>query len=160
MKDYSRAAIYTIKCKNNPSLIYVGSTIQSLYKRFKGHKSSKRKTLLYTTINNDWDNWYIELYEIYPCKNRNELLVRECEVIKLISTLNMIKQYHKFYKNDNEKCKDMRRIWKEQLKKEKEEELKKKKEEIQKRKEATKLKQKEYNKQYYKQKKELKLKNI
>jgi hypothetical protein len=27
--------------------------------------------LLYIEVNDDWDNWYIELYENYPCNNKN-----------------------------------------------------------------------------------------
>jgi len=44
--------------------------------------------LIYKTINNNWDNWYIELYEEYPCENKEQLGKREGEVIRLIGTLN------------------------------------------------------------------------
>ncbi len=36
---YKNAKIYTIRYRNDESLIYVGSTIQPLYKRFHEHKS-------------------------------------------------------------------------------------------------------------------------
>jgi len=92
MPDYSKGKIYTLRCKYDTTMIYVGSTINPLYKRLGKHKGDsrqeKRKSKVYTTINNDWDNWYIELYELYPCVNVEELTKREGEIIRLISTLN------------------------------------------------------------------------
>jgi hypothetical protein len=37
---YKNGKIYTIRYRNDDSLIYVGSTTQPLYKRFHGHKIS------------------------------------------------------------------------------------------------------------------------
>jgi hypothetical protein len=94
MPDYSKGKIYTIRNRNNDSQIYVGSTIQSLAVRFGGHKKSSKlescmNMKLYQEVNNDWNNWYIELYENYPCTNREELFKREGEIIRLIGTLNI-----------------------------------------------------------------------
>jgi hypothetical protein len=105
MPDYSKGLIYTIRNREDDTKIYVGSTIQPLYKRFHVHKShSKREEcmnrLLYIEVNGDWTNWYIELYENYPCNSKNELEKREGEIIRLIGTLNKIiagrddKQYY------------------------------------------------------------------
>jgi hypothetical protein len=44
--------------------------------------------LLYREVNNDWTDWYIELYENYPCNSKNELCKREGEIIRLIGTSN------------------------------------------------------------------------
>lgn len=93
MPDYSKGQIYTIRNRNDDSKIYIGSTIQPLYKRLYTHKCNSKKEecvnrLLYIEVNNDWSNWYIELYENYPCNNRNELEKREGEIIRLIGTLN------------------------------------------------------------------------
>lgn len=92
MPDYSKGKIYTIRCKNDATLIYVGSTIQPLSHRWGGHKLDSIRTysnsLIYKTINNDWNNWFIELYENYPCENKEELLKREGEIIRLIGNLN------------------------------------------------------------------------
>lgn len=44
--------------------------------------------VLYQNVNGKWENWYIELYELYPCGSREELGKREGEVIRLISNLN------------------------------------------------------------------------
>ena len=65
MPDYSKGQIYTIRNRNDDTKIYVGSSIQPLYKRFHQHKiDSKRKKCmnmkLYKEVNNDWTNWHIE----------------------------------------------------------------------------------------------------
>jgi hypothetical protein len=93
MPDYQQSKIYIISCRTDNTLIYVGSTTQSLAVRWGGHKrNSKRErdkdNLIYTTINGDWDNWYIELYELYPCNSKEELCKKEGEIIRLIGTLN------------------------------------------------------------------------
>ena len=104
MPDYSKGKIYTIRNRNDDTKIYVGSTIQSLAVRFGGHKKHSKiekymNMKLYIEVNNDWSNWYIELYENYSCENREQLLKREGEIIRLIGTLNVkiagrdIKQY-------------------------------------------------------------------
>ena len=40
MPDYTKGKIYTIRCKTDDTLIYVGSTIQPLSVRFGGHKKN------------------------------------------------------------------------------------------------------------------------
>ena len=94
MPDYQQGKIYTIRCRTDDTLIYVGSTMQSLSKRWGGHKvhskeESRKNRLIYTTINGDWDNWYIELYELYPCSCKAELCKKEGEIIRLIANLNV-----------------------------------------------------------------------
>jgi hypothetical protein len=106
MPNYQNSKIYTIRCKNDPSLIYIGSTIQPLSKRWGGHKKDSLKhqhVLLYSTINNDWDNWYIELYEEYPCENKEQLCKKEGEIIRLMGNLNIRIEGRtkKEYYNDN-----------------------------------------------------------
>ena len=92
MPDYQQGKIYTIRCRTDDTLIYVGSTIQPLYKRLYEHKNrciKDKHLLIYKTINNDWDNWYMELYELYPCNSKEELHKKEGEIIRTIATLNM-----------------------------------------------------------------------
>ena len=121
MPDYSKGKIYTLRCRTDDTLIYVGSTIQSLAVRWGGHKVNSRKEknrLIYQTINGEWDNWFIELYELYPCSCKEQLCKREGEVIRLIGTLNNniagrtneeyrdenrdeIKEYNKKYRENN-----------------------------------------------------------
>ena len=72
---------------NEGFLIYVGSTINILSKRFYNHKTSKECSL-YKYVNGDWDNWYIELYEEYPCNNKELLEKREGEISRLIGSIN------------------------------------------------------------------------
>ena len=93
MRAYSQAKIYTIRSKSNSSRIYVGSTTQSLSQRLAEHKyDSKRYPDIhfYKVIGNKWDDWNMKLYENYPCKNKDQLLKRENEIIKRIGSLNTV----------------------------------------------------------------------
>lgn len=103
--EYMNGKIYTIRCKNNESLIYVGSTKETLEKRFKRHKKEKRDRRLYKYVNNDWDNWYIDLYMLYPCNNKMELTAREGEIIREIGTLNVVingRTHQEWYEDNKE----------------------------------------------------------
>ena len=84
---YQRGKIYTVRCRYDDSLIYVGSSIDKLAKRMWGHHKDK-KCSLYKLVNGDWNNWYIELYEEYPCNNKEQLEKREGEVQREIATIN------------------------------------------------------------------------
>jgi len=46
------------------------------------------KNTNYKYVNGDWDNWYIELYEEYPCNNKELLEKREGEISRLIGSIN------------------------------------------------------------------------
>jgi hypothetical protein len=94
MSNYSNGKIYTIRNKIDDTKIYVGSTIQPLSVRFGGHKKSSKSEKcknikLYIEVNGDWSNWYIELYELFPCGCKEELRKREGEIIRLIGNLNI-----------------------------------------------------------------------
>jgi len=101
-KRYENGKIYLIKCKNNPNLIYAGSTIGTLEERLRLHKKDKTCSL-YQYVNGDWDNWFIELYEEYPCKNKHILELRETEVQRQIATINkrLARRTNKQYHQDN-----------------------------------------------------------
>ena len=108
MPDYSKGKIYTIRSIYDNTLIYVGSTIQSLAVRWGGHKRNSKtekdkNTLIYRTINDEWENWYIELYELYPCSCKEELVMKEGEIIRLMGTLNtkVAGRNHKEYYQEN-----------------------------------------------------------
>jgi hypothetical protein len=119
MPDYTKGKIYTIRCRTDDKLIYVGSTIERLSARFAKHKCNK-KVSLYKFINNpenntSWEDWYIELYELYPCGSKEELCKRENEVIREIATINKYgayldkKEYNKEYWAENkDKIKEYR----------------------------------------------------
>jgi hypothetical protein len=88
MPDYSKGKIYTIRCRTDNSLIYVGSTTQPLYKRWDNHKTNKKDTEISKKVNGDWDNWYIELLIDHPCENREQLVRKEGEYIRSIGNIN------------------------------------------------------------------------
>ena len=106
---YKNGKIYTIRYKNDNRLIYVGSTVQPLYKRFSSHKSDSRDPkkenyLLYQKFSEtDINDWYIELYEDCPCERREQLMQREGQVIREIGTLNkrIEGRTDKEYREDN-----------------------------------------------------------
>lgn len=96
MPDYNQGKIYTIRNKNDDTLIYVGSTTTPLCKRWYNHKNNcfkenyyKYNYIIYQKMREtNIDDWYIELYENYSCNCKNELNRREGEIIRLIGTLN------------------------------------------------------------------------
>jgi hypothetical protein len=89
-KDFSTGKIYTIRNKNDETLIFVGSTIQSLSQRLSNHKRDWKKGLKISLYNHieDWNDWYIDLYCKYPCNDREELEQKEGEIIRLIGNIN------------------------------------------------------------------------
>ena len=93
MNKYQRGKIYTIRNYTDNTLIYVGSTIETLSKRMTKHRFDSKEDrckniILYQTVNGNWGDWYIELYEFYACNSKEELCKREGEIIRLIGTLN------------------------------------------------------------------------
>jgi hypothetical protein len=74
MPNYQNGKIYAIRSHLSDK-IYVGSTCNSLTKRFSQHKNSfsicKSRELI------ELGDAYIELIENYPCNDRNELNKRE-----------------------------------------------------------------------------------
>ncbi len=92
MPNYQDAKIYTIRNYTDNEMIYVGSTTETLSQRLAKHrfdcKVGKKVSLYSHIVDNDWSNWYIELYEYYPCNNRTELDKKEGEVIRDIGTIN------------------------------------------------------------------------
>ena len=70
---YKNGKIYTLRCKNDDTLIYVGSTVQPLFKRWHQHKknsinekSIKYNYALYKKIREtNIEDWYIEYTYTY-----------------------------------------------------------------------------------------------
>ena len=105
---YKNGKIYTIRCKNDDTLIYVGSTIQPLFKRWHAHKKNlnneKCNNILYQKIREtNIEDFYIELYEEFSCENKEQLNKREGEIIREIGTLNkrIEGRTYKEYNDDN-----------------------------------------------------------
>lgn len=83
--DYKNGKIYVIRNHINDK-VYVGSTTQSLAKRFSKHRGDttkqsverKKARLLHKTMGElGVDNFYIELIENYPCESKEQLRARE-----------------------------------------------------------------------------------
>jgi hypothetical protein len=106
---FKNGKIYTIRNRNDETLIYVGSTVQPLYKRLSAHKISsknpkKENYLLYIKMNEtDMNDWYIELYIDCPCERKEQVTQREGEVIRQIGTLNknIPGRTHKEWREEN-----------------------------------------------------------
>ena len=84
--DYSKSSVYVIRNHIN-DFVYVGSTTQSLAKRWGHHKSvwkaGKYQFNIYKAFTElGINNFYIELYEEINCENRQQLEKREGEVIR------------------------------------------------------------------------------
>jgi hypothetical protein len=157
MDKYKNGKIYTIRYKNDDSLIYVGSTVAPLYKRWSQHKSDsknpeKETIQLYSKMNEtDINDWYIELYEDCPCERREQVTQREGQVIREIATLNKIisgRTDKEYYDDNKDKIIEGK---KEYYQKNKDKIIEQKKEY----RETNKDKMKEYLKEYYQRKKEL-----
>ena len=122
---YNNSMIYSIRSPHTDKF-YIGSTTQSLCKRFANHKSCynayvnniKNYVTSYKII--ELGDSYIELLERFDCENKNELERREGELIRLhkdlcinkiivgrtpkqyqLDNADKIKQYDKQYKLDN-----------------------------------------------------------
>jgi hypothetical protein len=95
MPDYSQGKIYTLRSYEKPDLIYVGSTTQSLGMRISKHRSDYKvykngKRLFVTSFKlfDECVDVYIELHEVCPCGNKDELHRREGEVIRSMDCVN------------------------------------------------------------------------
>lgn len=99
MINYQNGKIYSIRCRSDDTLIYIGSTTQSLAKRWGDHKKDFKygNHLPYHKLIIDIQDWYIQLEEEFPCDNKEQLEKKEFEIMRNISTLNRtLKFYDKF----------------------------------------------------------------
>ena len=128
MPKYNLSKIYTIRYKHDNDLVYVGSTTLNLCRRLCSHRYDSRNErcknmILYKTIQEKssgcWDDWYIELYEDFPCERREQLLKREGEIIREIGTLNQVvagRTNEEYCKESVEKIKERRKKYTDQNK--------------------------------------------
>ena len=93
------AKIYKITNDYNDD-IYVGSTCDTLNRRFIRHKveskwERNKKTLFYQLINEiGFTRFRIELVEDFPCNDKYQLRQHEGYYIRKIGTLNMVNDYN------------------------------------------------------------------
>ena len=89
---YKNGKVYQVLNNVNDD-IYIGSTYQALSKRLYEHKSDSNegKGELYKLMRDiGKEPFYIELIELYPCNNREELRAREGYYIRERGSLNKV----------------------------------------------------------------------
>ena len=116
MPNYENSKIYKIY---SPTLdkIYIGSTTETLPRRLQAHLSNYKSYLnnshSYTTSFEllEAGDYKIELIELYPCNNRQQLCIREGELIRSTECVNKAiagrtsqESYKIYYENNKEKC--------------------------------------------------------
>lgn len=84
VKNFPNAVVYVLQCIDN--YYYIGSTINNPRYRLNNHKQDSKKfpeRNVYTHINRiGWDNVQLQVVEEYPCNTKNELKIKEDEMIK------------------------------------------------------------------------------
>jgi predicted GIY-YIG superfamily endonuclease len=126
--DYSKAIIYSIICKTDDTLLYIGSTT-NLTKRKAQHKENcnketykKHNLQVYVMIreNGGWDNFNMKPVKEYPCSNKIQLVIEEERIRKeMNATLNTLKAHttkEEYKKAQYESYKKRRELHKEELK--------------------------------------------
>jgi hypothetical protein len=106
--DYSQSKVYKITNDFNED-VYVGSTCDTLVKRFSKHKQNSRDPVcmerpLYMLINEiGFERFRIELICDCPCEDKYQLRQKEGEYIREIGTLNkkIAGRTNKMYKLEN-----------------------------------------------------------
>ena len=112
-QDFSKGKIYKITNDYNND-IYVGSTCDTLVKRFNNHKRHSREPRrleypLYKLMNKiGFERFRIELICNYPCEDKYQLRQKEGKHIREIGTLNISiaggvdeQEYQKEYRENN-----------------------------------------------------------
>lgn len=148
MNKYQNGKIYKIINTTN-DLIYYGSTIRDLNKRFNHHKNCYKNKDDNITVYQIFDkygieNCKIELVENYPCNSKRELELREGYYIKNNNCVNIkiLGKTRKEYYNENKEAINIKkREWEKNNKEKRQQQAREWKE---KNKEAY----KEYQKQY------------
>ena len=116
--DYSKGLIYSIVCKTNETLIYVGSTTnfrqrKNLHKKICHNENSKYHNLqVYTMIrsNGGWDNFDMKPVKEFPCENNIQLRIEEERTrTEQKANLNTIRAFI-----SDEKAKELRQKYREE----------------------------------------------
>ena len=105
MNKFSQGKVYKITDHSNQN-IYVGSTIQKLKQRLRGHERDSQHPFINCAskeiiLNNEYT---IDLLIDYPCESFEQLRMKEQEFINLIDCCNKSKAYtSKEEKEENRK---------------------------------------------------------
>jgi hypothetical protein len=78
--DYKNGKIYTIR-SHYTDKFYIGATCSTLIKRLSRHMMKANATCAEEILR--YEDYYIELLELYPCNSKMELNKREGELIRL-----------------------------------------------------------------------------
>jgi hypothetical protein len=122
MVNYRDGKIYCVRNYMDGE-VYVGSTTQPLSKRMGQHrrKSKTHDSLqLYQHIRDyGAENFYIELFESFPCDNNEQLRKREGEVIRGVGTLNKRiegRTMKEWYEDNKQRMKEYGKVYREKNK--------------------------------------------
>jgi len=117
MTMYSRGKVYQVidlrKPEGSPErCAYVGSTVNSLRKRWSGHRTGRMAQFSMYVQDYGADNFRIELVELWPCSCKEELRKREQHYMdKLKPTQNIQRACCEKKKGDNDKRMRRKRLW-------------------------------------------------
>ena len=90
---FDKGKIYSIR-SNQTGKVYIGSTYNELPKRLHQHRKEYKcylrgkKSYITSYEIIKYDDHYIELVENYSCKDRNELMRREGEIMRSMDCVN------------------------------------------------------------------------
>jgi len=93
--NYQNSKIYSIRCRSDPSLVFIDCTTQPLNKRFSFHKSEYKRWLAdrnkkYNCVFHllQHPDCYIELIEKVECNDIEHLLKIRYETIRSMDCIN------------------------------------------------------------------------
>ena len=112
MVNYRNGKIYCIRSLSRPDLIYIGSTCNTLSKRFSHHKTKNSGCSSKQMI--DIGDSYIELIEDVPCENKNQLIRREGQLIRSMDCVNkcIAGRTRQEWENDNrDRVRELKRVY-------------------------------------------------
>lgn len=116
MPDYKLGKIYAIR-SHQTDQIYIGSTTETLCRRFDKHKSYIKENRYCSSCEIlKYPDAYIELIELFPCSSKEELNKKEGEHIRANNCVNKYrpsvskeeqkKEASEWWKNHPEKTKE------------------------------------------------------
>lgn len=123
--DYSKALIYSIVCKTDPTLLYIGSTTDFRHRK-SVHKSKTKNdnTQVYVMIraNGGWEAFEMKPVKEYPCDNKIQLVIEEERIRKeMHANLNTLRAYvteeerseirEKYREEHKEELKELQHHW-------------------------------------------------